>query len=174
MEFYAVRPIAKGEEILLSYCATRDTASERQNALKPYGFTCTCSACRNPEVSDKERERVVLALLPKTSQDVKHAEATLATFEATGLQRLSRYVELVRRVAQINRKYGKKQRAHELESLADRVAMAQVGRDPKPEPTLDTPAQNIMFDSGADMLKDAGWNEYIAHVSDAIPRPSGL
>ena len=84
------------------------------------------------------------------------------------MQRLSRYVELVRRVAQINRKYGKKQRANELESLADRVAMAQVGRDPKPEPTSDTPAQNIMFDSGAGMLK------YIVQLKDASDRESML
>lgn len=147
MEIHAVRPIAKGEEITVAYITLSVPAATRQAALKPYGFTCTCPACMDPAASDKERERVLVSLLPKTSQGIKHAEDVLAAFEATGLQDLWRYIELLRRVAQIHRKKGNEERAGALESLADKVTIARDGRK------YETPVQNFMFESPEDLLK---------------------
>ncbi|VDB85283.1 unnamed protein product [Peniophora sp. CBMAI 1063] len=151
MEIHAVRPVAKGEEITVSYTDLSATAAERQAQLKPYGFTCTCMACKDPGVWDKERARAILDLLPKTSQGVQHAEAALAAFEATGLQTAPRYIELLNRVAQINRKKGRKSRADELESLAQRVSVAQNGRAHKPKAESDV--KNYMFGSPDELLK---------------------
>lgn len=151
MEIHAVRPIARGEEITVSYTTLASSAAERQSALKPYGFTCTCPACMGPEASDKERGRVLMSLLPKTSQGVKHAEAFLAAYEAAGLQALPRYTELLSRVAQINRKKGNKDRADALESLAAKVTTAHLGRG-KAKP--DKPeVQNFMFTSPQEAMK---------------------
>ncbi|KZV74908.1 SET domain-containing protein [Peniophora sp. CONT] len=149
MEVHAVRPIAKGEEITVAYSTLSVTAATRQAALKPYGFTCTCPACKDPATSDKERERVLVSLLPKTSQGVKHAEEVLAAFEATGLQDSWRYIELLRRVAQIHRKWGNEERAGTLESLAEKVTIAKDGRK------YETPVQNMnsLFESPEDLLK---------------------
>ncbi|KZV74907.1 SET domain-containing protein [Peniophora sp. CONT] len=147
MEIHAVRPIAKGEEITVAYTTLAVPAATRQVDLKPYGFACSCPACKDPATSDKERARVLTCLLPKTSQGVKYAEEALAAYEATGLQDLPRYIELLRRVAQINRKKSNKTRADELESLADKVAVAQRGRKHEP------PVQNYMFKSPEEVMK---------------------
>ncbi|KZV74932.1 SET domain-containing protein [Peniophora sp. CONT] len=153
MEINALRPISKGEEITVAYCAVKIPAAERQNALKPYRFTCTCPACMNPEVSDKERKAAAENLLPKTSQGVKHAEEILAAYEATGLQCLPRYAELLRRVAQINRKKGYKKRADELDAMAD-IASGKRPRDRTPS-TLGSPPEARFMDFGSeeDMMR---------------------
>ncbi|VDB85282.1 unnamed protein product [Peniophora sp. CBMAI 1063] len=139
MEIHAVRPIAKGEEITLTYCHLMSTTAERRAKLKKICITCTCKACTDPVEADEERERVVKALLPKTSQGIAHAEAVLSAYEATGLQSQARYIELLQRVAQIQRKKGSKERADELDKLADRIILAQKGRSYKPEPAEPKP-----------------------------------
>ena len=130
MEIMAVRSIAKGEEIAVSYAHESAVAAERQASLKPYGFTCSCTACQDPQTSDKARKRAITGLLPKTSQGVEHADSVLAEYEAHGLQRISRYPDLLRRVAKIHRKQGSKERANALDMLADKVTVAQQGRNP--------------------------------------------
>lgn len=149
MEIHAVRPIANGEEITVTYAHEDDKAVDRQTSLKPYGFACACPACKDPATSDEERKRAISGLLPKTSQGVEHADATLAAFEATGLHCNQRYPELLRRVAQIHRKKGSKQRADVLETLADRVTTAQRGRTPK----SNAPVETHIFTSPDDIMK---------------------
>lgn len=168
MEILAVRPIAKGEEITVTYTPLAAGAAERQVGLKPYGFTCTCPACMDPETSDKERGRARSSLLPKTSQGVKHAEAALAAYEATGLQCLSRYTELLCRVAQINRKKGHKERADTLESMADKVIVAQEGRGKQKVVKSATPIKSFTFGSSEELMK------FIAEHGDATERASML
>lgn len=152
MEIHAVRPIAKGEEITVTYATLSAKAADRQNSLKPYGFTCVCPACTDAEASDEERKRVLTSLLPKTSQGVEHAESALIAYEATGLQSHPRYRELLRRVANIHRKKGDNGRADALETLAERVA----GRNSKEGMWLKsttTPVEARVFTSPQDMMK---------------------
>ncbi|KAJ6466287.1 hypothetical protein C8R45DRAFT_1021183 [Mycena sanguinolenta] len=54
---YAVRDIPAGEELTFSYLDTENPTAERQKALKPYGFVCTCSACTDPS-SDARRATI--------------------------------------------------------------------------------------------------------------------
>ncbi|KZV74933.1 SET domain-containing protein [Peniophora sp. CONT] len=154
MEIHAVRPIAKGEEITVTYATLSATAANRQTSLKPYGFTCLCPACKNPATSDQERKRAITSLLPKSSQGVEHAETVLAAYEATGLQSHPRYPELLRRVAKLHKKKGSKERADALETLANRVTTAQDGRNPD-EDTPDSlpPMETHIMTSPVDMMK---------------------
>ncbi|KZV71486.1 SET domain-containing protein [Peniophora sp. CONT] len=52
MEFHAVRPIAKGEEMTVSYSGLGLGIELRKSRLKPYGFTCTCAACKGGPSAD--------------------------------------------------------------------------------------------------------------------------
>ncbi|KAF7357582.1 SET domain-containing protein [Mycena sanguinolenta] len=54
---YAVRDIPAGEELTLSYVEVDVPTAERQESLKPYGFTCTCAACTDPS-SDARRATI--------------------------------------------------------------------------------------------------------------------
>ncbi|KAI0063123.1 SET domain-containing protein [Artomyces pyxidatus] len=59
-EIRAARPIAKGEELTITYTSVLDSRDERQGTLKAkYAFTCVCQACRIPtdqrEHSDARR-----------------------------------------------------------------------------------------------------------------------
>ncbi|KAJ2920870.1 hypothetical protein H1R20_g16223, partial [Candolleomyces eurysporus] len=47
MRFTAVRDIKKGSQIYTTYTYPNSTKAERQKALIPYGFECTCRACVN-------------------------------------------------------------------------------------------------------------------------------
>jgi len=45
----AVRDIAPGEELTVSYIYGKSIRAERQSQLQEWGFTCTCSQCTLPE-----------------------------------------------------------------------------------------------------------------------------
>ncbi|KAH8096672.1 hypothetical protein BXZ70DRAFT_1009669 [Cristinia sonorae] len=55
MQFRAVRPIKKGEEITYSYCDVHEVASVRAQKLVRYDVVCDCKACANPTTSDPNR-----------------------------------------------------------------------------------------------------------------------
>ncbi|KAF7289378.1 SET domain-containing protein [Mycena indigotica] len=55
---YAARDIAEGEELTLTYSDVWDTAANRQQTFKPYGFVCTCDACLDPINSDTRRAKI--------------------------------------------------------------------------------------------------------------------
>ncbi|KAJ2935604.1 hypothetical protein H1R20_g1491, partial [Candolleomyces eurysporus] len=61
MRFTALRDIKAGSQIHVAYTSITDSKAERQKALEPYGFECTCRACVNatPQ-SDKLRQVSVL------------------------------------------------------------------------------------------------------------------
>ncbi|THU78220.1 hypothetical protein K435DRAFT_786345 [Dendrothele bispora CBS 962.96] len=64
----ASKPIKKGQEITLSYISDAvDPTSERQRQLASYGFTCTCEACSNPEISDPRSKQIKELLNPTVS-----------------------------------------------------------------------------------------------------------
>ncbi|KAJ6589940.1 hypothetical protein DFH09DRAFT_1140480 [Mycena vulgaris] len=54
-QLFAVRDIVKGEELTLAYTSPQSVTKERQSSLEPYGFQCTCAACREPFESDARR-----------------------------------------------------------------------------------------------------------------------
>ncbi|KAK7057595.1 aldehyde dehydrogenase [Favolaschia claudopus] len=54
---YAVRDIAEGEELTFQYTHVVNATAKRQEALKPYDFTCSCTACKDPG-SDKRRAAI--------------------------------------------------------------------------------------------------------------------
>ena len=64
LRIYALRDIARGEEILVSYLSSRNvygsTRAERQARLQLRGFTYNCVVCTQPETvaSDERRVRV--------------------------------------------------------------------------------------------------------------------
>lgn len=53
---HAVRDICAGEEITFSYVDPIACREDRQQALRPYGFTCTCAACDGPTPSGEASE----------------------------------------------------------------------------------------------------------------------
>ncbi|KAJ7221357.1 hypothetical protein GGX14DRAFT_388537 [Mycena pura] len=55
---FAVRDIAKGEELTFLYTNITCSAAKRNEALKPYDFVCTCSACKDPAASDAARTKI--------------------------------------------------------------------------------------------------------------------
>ncbi|KZV74934.1 SET domain-containing protein [Peniophora sp. CONT] len=167
MEIHAVRSIAMGEEITVAYVNVEDDAVIRQAALRPYGFACVCAACTSPATSDTERKRAFSSLLPKTSQGVENANASLAAFEETGLQSHPRYLELLRRVAKIHQKKGSKERADALEVLADRVTTAQQGRRPVGERMSDTTSSEAALQS---IMARTNTNERISMLQDLMQK----
>lgn len=54
---HAIKPIAKGEELVTSYITNVRTAKQRQLELQRYGFTCKCEACYGPDARDHDRKR---------------------------------------------------------------------------------------------------------------------
>ncbi|CAK5281855.1 unnamed protein product [Mycena citricolor] len=55
---YAVRDIPQGEELTFAYTNIQMPAGHRNRALRPYQFTCRCSACLNAKLSDKRRKKI--------------------------------------------------------------------------------------------------------------------
>jgi hypothetical protein len=64
LRIYALRDIARGDEILVSYLSSRNvygsTRAKRQARLQLRGFTCNCVVCTQPDTvaSDERRLRV--------------------------------------------------------------------------------------------------------------------
>ncbi|KAI8452582.1 hypothetical protein BY996DRAFT_4563478, partial [Phakopsora pachyrhizi] len=60
---YALRDIAPGEELTISYRGMKSSRAERQSEIHHYGFECTCSLCSLPEylveVSDLRIETII-------------------------------------------------------------------------------------------------------------------
>ncbi|KAJ7221361.1 hypothetical protein GGX14DRAFT_429485 [Mycena pura] len=55
---FAVRDIAEDEELTFQYTDITCSAAKRNEALKPYDFVCTCSACKDPVASDAPRNKI--------------------------------------------------------------------------------------------------------------------
>ncbi|KAJ7503020.1 hypothetical protein B0H11DRAFT_2223113 [Mycena galericulata] len=58
-QLFAVRNIAAGEELTFQYTDVECSTAARNEALKPYDFVCTCTACKDPE-SDARRAAIKL------------------------------------------------------------------------------------------------------------------
>ncbi|EMD32730.1 hypothetical protein CERSUDRAFT_118469 [Gelatoporia subvermispora B] len=58
LQLTAMRDIAAGEQITISYCDVFLSQAERQKSLKRFDFTCTCRSCKNHKHSDKRRAQI--------------------------------------------------------------------------------------------------------------------
>jgi len=45
---YAIRPIAEGQEVTVSYLASGDSQQRQERLKDAFGFTCTCELCSLP------------------------------------------------------------------------------------------------------------------------------
>ncbi|KAK0227943.1 hypothetical protein IW262DRAFT_1347921 [Armillaria fumosa] len=90
-EFRAMRKVAKGEEITVTYISLDDPKQTRQRALQDgYHFTCTCETCSAPSGASDMRRSELSALMEKMMAFEKgdfnlHAELTSAVMDR-GLQ----------------------------------------------------------------------------------------
>ncbi|KAJ7125165.1 hypothetical protein C8R44DRAFT_703306 [Mycena epipterygia] len=57
-QLFAVRDIAKNEELTFQYTDVECSAAERNAALKPYAFVCECAACQDVSASDSRRAAI--------------------------------------------------------------------------------------------------------------------
>ncbi|KAJ2929314.1 hypothetical protein H1R20_g7792, partial [Candolleomyces eurysporus] len=72
MRFAALRDIKKGSQIFTSYTSPSATKAERQAALAPYGFECTCRVCVNATPQTDKLRKVSLTLTQRwRSQAIK-------------------------------------------------------------------------------------------------------
>ncbi|KAI4519111.1 hypothetical protein K525DRAFT_226858, partial [Schizophyllum commune Loenen D] len=76
---HALKPIAKGEELLTTYFDTKRARDDRRAHLKErYGFECNCSVCALPEAKSNALDRQLA--------DMAHDYARLAEGKITGLE----------------------------------------------------------------------------------------
>lgn len=92
---YAVRPIAEGEEITLSYLPG-GTSAERQDVLKShFRFECKCELCALPEAELKASDARILRAqhLSETIEDVEMQVKAPSKLVRNGLKLLRLYEE---------------------------------------------------------------------------------
>ncbi|KAJ6589957.1 hypothetical protein DFH09DRAFT_1027153 [Mycena vulgaris] len=90
----AVRDIVEGEELTLSYVDLMLFTKSRQLKLEPYGFQCTCMACREPLESDSRR-----AIISRTKTDnLEGGLIKLSLLEKEGLEATEEYSETLKSI----------------------------------------------------------------------------
>ncbi|KAG5643465.1 hypothetical protein DXG03_000897 [Asterophora parasitica] len=97
MQLRALRDIKQDEEITITYCGIEDSTAERQEALKPYGFQCTCRICSDPG-SDARLAKIKASTeftVRNAREGQQHAEKWLAEIETFGWQGLGQYKKLL-------------------------------------------------------------------------------
>lgn len=57
-QLFAVRDIAKNEELTFQYTNVECSAAKRNAALMPYAFVCECAACQDVSASDARRAAI--------------------------------------------------------------------------------------------------------------------
>ncbi|KAJ7503037.1 hypothetical protein B0H11DRAFT_1987551 [Mycena galericulata] len=89
---FAARDIPRGEELTLTYTSLHSLTEARQKELEPYGFQCSCSACRSPSQSDARR-----ALSISISMDnVDDCLEKLSLLEDEGLEATPEYCKTLK------------------------------------------------------------------------------
>ncbi|TFL01467.1 hypothetical protein BDV98DRAFT_481670, partial [Pterulicium gracile] len=78
--FFTTRDVKAGEELTVTYCALSIPTAERNKALDPYAFKCTCPRCLDPSSSDKTTTTLSAILRATTAallQNHRSAESVL-------------------------------------------------------------------------------------------------
>ncbi|KAL1686709.1 hypothetical protein GGG16DRAFT_117637 [Schizophyllum commune] len=90
----AVRVIKAGEEITITYSRLDVPSAERQKDLAPYGFVCTCDACRGGAESDARRAKIPSEISPALKRGrIEPLLDLVALIEREKLQDLPGYVD---------------------------------------------------------------------------------
>ncbi|KAL1660765.1 hypothetical protein GGF50DRAFT_106030 [Schizophyllum commune] len=90
----AVRDIKAGEEITITYSRLDVPSAERQKDLAPYGFVCTCDACRGGAESDARRVKIPSEISPALKRGrIEQLLDLVALIEREKLQDLPVYVD---------------------------------------------------------------------------------
>ncbi|KAF7296016.1 Aldehyde dehydrogenase [Mycena kentingensis (nom. inval.)] len=103
LTLYAVRDIAKGEELTYYYTEVRKSKIERNEALRRHGFEfqCSCIACTHPTESDARRALILTFVPTVTAWAANHTlphdwymkkcMETVELIEAEGLEHANEY-----------------------------------------------------------------------------------
>ena len=90
----AVRDIKAGEEITITYSRLDVPSAVRQKDLAPYGFVCTCDACRGGAESDAQRAKIPSEISPALKRGrIEPLLDLVALIEREKLQDLPVYVD---------------------------------------------------------------------------------
>ncbi|KAJ7072827.1 hypothetical protein C8F01DRAFT_1362097 [Mycena amicta] len=71
---YAVRDIAAGEEPTFQYIDTQCSKVDRNKALEPYDFQCTCPACTEPTTESDARREAIRGFTPTIAAWVRNRQ----------------------------------------------------------------------------------------------------
>lgn len=91
----------------MAYCDITDSFEMRKMTLAPYGFQCSCTACRDPASSDPRRvglemPNLSLWLSDQTLPDkcvIQHSMHQMSIIEEEGIETADYYREHMRAVA---------------------------------------------------------------------------
>ncbi|KAL1742041.1 hypothetical protein HDZ31DRAFT_44110, partial [Schizophyllum fasciatum] len=85
----ALRPIAKGEELLTTYFDTKRARDERRAHLRErYGFECSCSVCALPEEQSRALDRQLADMAGEYARLASWADGRITGLEAIRTVRL--------------------------------------------------------------------------------------
>ncbi|KAI0790850.1 hypothetical protein C8Q75DRAFT_732939 [Abortiporus biennis] len=130
MELRATRKISKGEEVTCSYIANDwATTAERQKALEPYDFVCTCPACSDPE-NDSVR-----SFFQKQPSDALPLDETLkfiSTVEGQSMEISSMYDWLLNHAIKMYAKDGDKEKEKEFKEKLFKNQLVKCGGENAP------------------------------------------
>ncbi|KAJ7218296.1 hypothetical protein C8J57DRAFT_1395150 [Mycena rebaudengoi] len=130
---FAVRDIAKSEELTLCYTDILRPAAERNSYLKPYGFVCTCAACKAATTSDARRTAIAAfdpsAEARKTLTNheglIEKCRAQMALIEDEGLESLDAYRDAATTLLEAYNRKGDKLGAQMLKEKTESILRAR-------------------------------------------------
>ncbi|KAG6819576.1 hypothetical protein H0H93_010567 [Arthromyces matolae] len=135
---HAIRPISSGEQLFRSYCNHHLPRSERHLGLKPYGFTCTCPACSDPEWDDDLSKLEDGLYQPTTQFEIENPDIDtiisesmqwIKTIEEVGLQSHRAYYGHLLTVGIMAQTFGSKETGRACLNMAQKIYFANVGSD---------------------------------------------
>ncbi|KAJ7496866.1 hypothetical protein FB451DRAFT_1549892 [Mycena latifolia] len=140
-QLYAVRDIAKGEELTYQYTDVVTSTAERRKALKPYDFVCTCAACEDAPASDARRAaisafrpNVLKWAFDRTLSDnwlPDKCREHLALIAREGLEQMPLHFDLVKTLMEAHICLGDAQGASEWAAKVERFQWEEVRPDVK-------------------------------------------
>ncbi|TRM58109.1 hypothetical protein BD626DRAFT_586365 [Schizophyllum amplum] len=96
----AVRHIKAGEEITITYANLDVPCAQRQKELAPYGFTCTCAACKEGAASDARRAKIPSAIDVGTKLSLPELLEVMTLIEREGLEDMPVYLDAMMRITE--------------------------------------------------------------------------
>ncbi|KAL4244721.1 hypothetical protein ABKN59_010195 [Abortiporus biennis] len=132
MELRACRNISKGEEITVSYAHNElEPVADRQKALAPYGFTCTCPICIKPDISNPilASLRSLVCEPRKRDHSIKQTQNYIQFMEKWQLESFDIYQDLLLYISARYFATGDRQNGLKFAYKAVRIILARNGRN---------------------------------------------